>query len=138
MDKHKFGIVCVDDDIMISQVLSFQLKKIINKNNTIVECFSSPKDALSNIDDLINFGVELIFVIVDYQMPQLNGAELIRSIKAKYPSVPCIMLSGQANDILVNELKEEKLIQEFISKPWNENELFRVLKPFLKKTISLN
>jgi YesN/AraC family two-component response regulator len=123
---------------MIAQILSFQLKKIINKNNTIIECFTSPKDVSSNINDLINFGVELIFVIVDYQMPQLNGAELIRIIKAKYPSVSCIMLSGQANDILVNELKEEDLIEEFISKPWNEDELFRVLKPFLKKTISEN
>jgi response regulator RpfG family c-di-GMP phosphodiesterase len=136
MEKHKFGIVCVDDDIIISQVLSFQLKKIINKNNTIVECFTSPKDVEANIDELIAFGVELIFVIVDYQMPQLNGAELIRIIKAKHPTVSCIMLSGQANEILVNELKEEELIQEFISKPWNEEELFRVLKPFLKKTLT--
>jgi response regulator RpfG family c-di-GMP phosphodiesterase len=136
MEKHKFGIVWVDDYIIISQVLSFQLKKIINKNNTIVECFTSPKDVEANIDELIDFGVELIFVIVDYQMPQLNGAELIRIIKAKHPSITCIMLSGQANEILVNELKEEDLIQEFISKPWNEEELFRVLKPFLKKTLT--
>jgi CheY-like chemotaxis protein len=129
----KFAVVCVDDDPMITTLLSFQLRKIIDTKTTFVETYSNPKEVEEHIEELIQFGVNLLFIIVDYQMPQMNGAQLIRKIKEKYPWIKCIMLSGQANDLVVSELKEDQLLEKYISKPWNEADLFSVVKPLLEK-----
>ena len=49
-----------------------------------------------------------LFVMVDYQMPTMTGAELIRKLKLKYQNLKCVMLSGQANKSSVDALKTEK------------------------------
>jgi CheY-like chemotaxis protein len=131
MNQPKYAIVCVDDDPIINVMLSFQLRKIINQDTTIVECFSKPEEVEERIDELVQFGIQVIFILVDYQMPKLNGAELIRKLKASYPDLVCVMLSGQANDIVVAKLFEDKLLTDFVSKPWDENKLFQLLRPYI-------
>jgi CheY-like chemotaxis protein len=127
----KYAIVCVDDDPMINVMLSFQLRKIIDNDTTIVECISKPEEVEFHVAELVQFGVKIIFILVDYQMPKLNGAELIRKLKGSYPDLVCVMLSGQANDIVVEKLLEDKLLTDFISKPWDEEKLFALIKPLL-------
>jgi CheY-like chemotaxis protein len=129
-----YAILCVDDDPMINVMLSFQLRKIINNETTIVECLSKPEDVEYHVSELVGFGVKIIFILVDYQMPKLNGAELIRKLKLTYPDLICVMLSGQANDIVVEKLFEDKLLTEFISKPWEEEKLFALIQPYLPGT----
>jgi hypothetical protein len=41
------------------------------------------------------------------------------------------MLSGQANKSSVDALKNENLLEEFIEKPWDEDELFNTLRPLI-------
>jgi CheY-like chemotaxis protein len=133
MTEIKYAVVCVDDDPLILQVLSFQLEKIIDKKCTLLEYFTDPLEALSNIDDLVAEQIDIIFIIVDYQMPNMNGAQLIRAIKDKYPDLACVMLSGQANAIQVAELEQDNLLAEFISKPWDESVLFNAVAPIINR-----
>jgi CheY-like chemotaxis protein len=132
MQDIRYAVICVDDDPLILQVLSFQLQKIVDRKCTLLEYFTDPVNALENIDELIQEKIDIIFIIVDYQMPNMNGAQLIRAIKEKYPDLACVMLSGQANTIQVNELEKDNLLTEFISKPWDEETLFNVLQPILE------
>jgi DNA-binding NarL/FixJ family response regulator len=113
-------------------MLGFQLSKIVDQSFTLVEYFTDPGVALENIDQLIHENIKVIFIIVDYQMPKMTGAQLIRSIKDKYPSLKCVMLSGQANQISVDELVSENMLESFIAKPWNEDELFNAIRPILE------
>ena len=131
MTEFKYAVVCVDDDPYILQMLGFQLSKIMDQKCTLIEYFTDPKDAIENIDMLITESIDIIFIIVDYQMPKMTGAELIRVIKEKHSNLSCVMLSGQANTTSVNSLKEENLLDEFIAKPWNEDELFNLLRPLI-------
>ena len=112
-------------------MLGFQLSKIMDQKCTLIEYFTDPKDALENIDMLVNEDIDIIFIIVDYQMPKMTGAELIRAIKEKYSSLNCVMLSGQANATSVDSLKQEKLLDNFIAKPWDEEELFKLIRPLI-------
>lgn len=132
MDNLKYAVVCVDDDPFILQMLSFQLNKIIEPKTTLLECYSDPTIVLENLTELLDNQLEILIIVVDYQMPKLNGAELIRSIKDKYPNIKCVMLSGQANDVIVQELSEEKYLEQFISKPWDEEKLYQVVRPILE------
>tara|TARA_B110000483_G_scaffold215464_1_gene266157 strand:+ start:116 stop:523 length:408 start_codon:yes stop_codon:yes gene_type:complete len=131
MTEMKCAVVCVDDDPYILQMLGFQLSKIMDQSYTLIEYFTDPNQAIENIDVLIAENIEVIFVMVDYQMPKMTGAELVRVLKEKYPELKCVMLSGQANRSSVDSLKSENLLEEFIEKPWNEDELFKTLRPFI-------
>lgn len=133
MDEIKYAVVCVDDDPYILQMLGFQLGKIVDQKCTLLEYFTDPFEALLNIDGLVDERIDIIFIIVDYQMPQMTGAQLIRSIKSKYPDLKCVMLSGQANPVSVDALQQDKLLERFIEKPWNEEALFEAVKPILEK-----
>ena len=85
-----------------------------------------------NIDQLVAEKIDIIFIIVDYQMPEMTGAQLIRSIKEKYPELKCVMLSGHANPVSVDSLVKDKLLDSFISKPWDEEVLFNAVRPIIE------
>ena len=131
MTEFKYAVVCVDDDPYILQMLGFQLSKVMDQKCTLIEYFTDPNKALDNIDELVSQDIDIIFIIVDYQMPKMTGAELIRSIKEKHKNLRCVMLSGQANTSSVNSLKEENLLEEFLAKPWDESELFDTILPLI-------
>lgn len=136
MDQIKYAVVCVDDDPHILQMLSFQLEKIIDSRCTLIEYFTNPEDVIVNLKELATEEIDIVFILVDYQMPQMNGVQLIRTIKAINPKMECVMLSGQANSVQVAELTQDNLLTEFIHKPWDEQTLFDVLSPLLKNKTS--
>ena len=82
MKELRYAVICVDDDPMILQVLAFQLDKILDSKSVLVEFYTNPNDALSDIDTLINEKIDIIFVIVDYQMPEMTGAELSNALRS--------------------------------------------------------
>jgi YesN/AraC family two-component response regulator len=133
MNNLKYAIVCVDDDPYILQMLGFQLAKIIDEKCTLLEYFTDPNEALQGISLLIEDKIDIIFIIVDYQMPKMTGTQLVRSIKEKYPNLNCVMLSGQANQISLKELISDKLLVNFISKPWDEEVLFNAIRPMIQE-----
>ena len=135
MSEMKCAVVCVDDDPYILQMLGFQLSKIMDQSQTLIEYFTDPNQALENIDLLIDEQIDVIFVMVDYQMPKMTGAELIRKLKLKHKNLKCIMFSGKANKSSVDSLKSENLLEEFIEKPWDEDELFETLRPLITSRI---
>lgn len=122
------AIITVDDDALITQVLKFQLAKYFDSSEMIIESVNEPEASFALIEDIRTYGVEPVLLIVDYQMPKINGAQLIRQLKTKYPEIKYIMLSGQANDVVVEELKNEGLIHAFLHKPWEESEMIRIVK----------
>ena len=132
MNELKYAVVCVDDDPYILQMLGFQLGKIINQKLTLLEYFTDPDNALEGIDELMAEKIDVIFVMVEYQMPKMTGAQLIRSLKLKYPTLNCVMLSGQANQVSVEELRSDNLLASFISKPWDEEALFAAISPIIQ------
>ena len=123
MTELRYAVICVDDDPMILQVLAFQLDKILDSKSILIEFYTDPNEAIVDIDSLIEEEIDVIFILVDYQMPQMTGADLIREIKGKYPNLNCLMLSGQANSTQVSDLENENLLEQFIEKPWKESDL---------------
>jgi CheY-like chemotaxis protein len=131
MEDLKYAVICVDDDPHILQMLSFQLEKIIDTKCTLLEYFTSPQQALADFDELLHEKIDVIFILVDFQMPGMNGALLIRAIKVYKPDLARVMLSGQANTVQVAELEQDGLLTCFVHKPWDEATLFQVLKPII-------
>ena len=124
-------LVCVDDDASILQMLQYQLELVLDGKDCITEFYEDAGMAMSEIDSMIQNGLNVTAVIVDYQMPQINGSTLVRTLKGKYPDLKCIMLSGQANEVQIDELLSEKLLDAFISKPWTSEDLSNMIEKYI-------
>ena len=127
------AVICIDDDPMILQVLGFQLEKLIDSSNTLIELYTNPSKALIDIKEFVFDEVEIGLIIVDYQMPQMSGAKFIKSLKQSHGNIPCVMLSGQANPTQVSELESQGYLEAFLAKPWKESQILEIINKFLKK-----
>jgi DNA-binding NarL/FixJ family response regulator len=58
----------------------------------IVAVARSAEEALEKIPDL-----ELDLVLVDVSLPKRSGISLVIALHAKYPELPCVMLSGHVS-----------------------------------------
>jgi CheY-like chemotaxis protein len=103
-------------------------------------------EALKSYDyeiDVVKNGIEAIsyiekrsydLIITDYMMPEMDGLELTRRIKAKYPSIPILVITG--NGPVQDLLKSGATA--CIMKPFNIFELQNTVKNILKKERSEN
>ena len=62
-------------------------------------------------------------VITDVRMPGMNGYQLLKEIRAKYPSVIRVVLSGYSDEDLVIRIQRESLAKRYLTKPWKNQEL---------------
>ena len=118
-----YGIYCVDDDYYILQMIGFQLRKYFKDSDVIIEMIEDPTETISVIERNIEHGVFPLLGIIDYQMPKINGAEVIRMMKLKFPRMKFIMVSGNSNAMQVSSLVDEDSLSHYISKPWEETDL---------------
>ena len=108
MSEMKCAVVCVDDDPYILQMLGFQLSKIMDQSQTLIEYFTDPNQALENIDLLIDEQIDVIFVMVDYQMPKMTGAELIRKLKLKHKYLPLLLVKKVLPKMSIKRRQSQK------------------------------
>ena len=118
-----YCIYCVDDDSFILQMIGFQLRKHFEDNTMVIELIDSPTKVIPFLEECINNAITPVLGIIDYQMPDINGAELIRIIKKQHPSMKFIMVSGNSSAIKVSDLVEDNLLDFYLSKPWEEDDL---------------
>jgi CheY-like chemotaxis protein len=127
MKTIRSAVVCVDDDPYILQMLSLQLRKCVDTDLVLLEFFLDPKQVTQHLDALKEEGINVNYLITDFRMHSMNGYELIRAVKSKFIDVKCILLSGQADRKLVQDLEKAGLLDAFVSKPWKEKDLFSLL-----------
>ncbi|BBO82915.1 hypothetical protein DSCO28_34810 [Desulfosarcina ovata subsp. sediminis] len=66
---------------------------------------------------------EVSIVISDFNMPQMNGLELLKTIKTRHPHILTIMLTGQAEIQVAIQAINEAGVYKFIQKPWDDADL---------------
>lgn len=71
-------------------------------------------------------------IISDFQMPGMDGIELLHQAHERYPSVPRIMLTGFSEADLKERAKAEGFAADFIPKMTPPEELLRRIVRFLK------
>mgnify|MGYP001304237152 CR=1 FL=1 len=90
------------------------------------------------LDVFMDNGVEIVVIISDWQMPGMKGDEFLIEAHKICPKVEKIMLSGQADALAIQRVKDEANLREFISKPWDAQHLIQVIKDALKLKESTN
>ncbi len=61
-------------------------------------------------------------LIADFRMPEMDGMELLKVAKEKYPATIRMMISGHANITILLKAINENIIYKFITKPWKDSE----------------
>ncbi|OHE62501.1 MAG: hypothetical protein A2Z99_01245 [Treponema sp. GWB1_62_6] len=120
------AIVIVDDEAIILLSLK-QLIKAHFGSRFRYETVMDAGSAIGLIDDFVSEGIEVIIVITDWLMPVIKGDELLRKVHSKHPGIKLIMITGQADASIVEELKKQVKLEGVIMKPWNTAELLVLL-----------
>ena len=116
-----YTILIADDDEMSNSFLKQVLKKSKAKIITAID----GKDAMEKF--MSNTSIDL--VLLDIQMPKINGYELMKRFKEMRPEVKIIAQTAFA----MSEDRETSLrhgADDYISKPINVNEMFRKIDDY--------
>lgn len=124
------AILSVDDDPLVLSSLKLQLGRHFS-DEFVLEFAQSAEEALEVVGFLDKDGINLVIIISDYIMPGMNGDEFARKVKEKYPSLEILMLSGQADNITIDNLLEDHTISGLLTKPWGEEELVAHVRAFI-------
>ncbi|MBS1156562.1 MAG: response regulator [Proteobacteria bacterium] len=110
----RYRILLVDDEPNVTKALS----RVFRRENYEIMTAGNATEALAQMRQN-----PVQVVICDYQMPGMNGSELLRRIKADFPETIRIMLTGQADTSAVMGAINEGAVFKFILKPWNDDDL---------------
>jgi len=85
--------------------------------------------AISGEEALEIMEQEAIHVIVtDMRMPGMDGLELLKAVKKKYPHVVKVVLSGYAHSSSLMLAIHDEGVFEFVPKPWKLTEFKQVIR----------
>ncbi|QQS52480.1 MAG: response regulator [Bacteroidota bacterium] len=126
------AIICIDDEPIILNSLVEQLEKSFG-DAYLYEAAESAEEALELIEDLEDDDIDMQVIVCDWLMPGMKGDEFLLRIDLKYPKVVKILLTGQANEELVFNLKQETDRFAVLQKPWEKDELVNTIKKRMPK-----
>ena len=111
-------ILLIDDDLSIRRSLSLSL----NQLGYDVEPCDSGITALNKLDLYEKNSIKLDSIVVDVNLPDINGVKLGKIIKTKYPNKNMMYITGYADTLElpdIEDLKEEGLLE----KPFTADDL---------------
>ncbi len=112
-------ILIVDDDAAVGDTISY----LCRASGYSVNCFRDPQELIAALPSLPS-KPELL--ITDYQMPKMNGLELIQYIKSAMPEVKTISVSGA---LMESDLAEYPVRPDAIlPKPFQRAQLADLIK----------
>lgn len=120
-------IMVVDDEKMITATLSTMFKLMLKEN---VIAYNDVDEALAS-NELASKSVDLI--ISDFMMPKMNGLEFLKNVREKSPKTVTILLTGYADKENAIKSINEVGLYYYLEKPWNNNDLIKVVKNGLEK-----
>jgi CheY-like chemotaxis protein len=120
-------VLLVDDEKEFVQTLS---ERLLSRNVGTAVAFSG-EEALAIIED-----DEPEVVVLDLQMPGIDGIEVLRRVKKGHPETQVIILTGHGSE------REEQIAQElgafaYFNKPVDINVLSRTMKDAYRKIADL-
>jgi CheY-like chemotaxis protein len=87
--------------------------KVYHNEFQIVTFHSDPEEHIQPFDA----------VILDYNMPRMNGLEVAKEILAVNPHQRIIFASAYLQDMLIESIRQLNQIVEILNKPFSEQEL---------------
>jgi response regulator RpfG family c-di-GMP phosphodiesterase len=124
MNKESINVLFVDDE---ENILNALKRELFNQPYNMFFA-KNGNEALKILKEN-----EIAVIITDLNMPEINGLELLYSVKQNYPDTVRIILSAFTDINIVFEAIKTGETHRFISKPWNlEEELIPIINQSIK------
>jgi CheY-like chemotaxis protein len=112
-------LLIVDDDAALCFLFSY----LLNERGYSAISAGSGKEAIRVYRDR---RTEVVMVLLDMQMPDLDGLQVLAQLREINSDVRVIIISGYA-DQLTSELRNERGVVAFLAKPFSLESLLEVL-----------
>ena len=119
MKRIKLAIVD-DHQIVIDGLLSL----LVGHPNFEVACTTTDPREMINLLESKNVDI----LLTDVMMPPMNGAELAKIVRKKYPSIKILTLSMSGQGDIVNSMIEDADISGYVLKNIGKQELLNALE----------
>lgn len=114
-------ILVIDDEKQVCYLLS----ELLNQFGHEVTKETSGTSAIASLDD---FQPDL--VLADMLMPEMNGLEVLKKVKAWNPDTPVVILTG-VDDEKIGQAAIDAGASDYITKPFTVAQLKTVLQVYL-------
>ncbi len=123
MSSNPIKVAIVDDEQDILEMIEKFLKR---GGNFEVTSFTNPLNALSTISDRYDV------VLLDIMMPQMNGLDVLKELRTKYPKLKVIMMTAYSTlDKVLNSHREGAIhyvMKPFFSMKSLEEKIYEIVK----------
>ena len=124
-------IICIDDESLVLDSLKIELNKFF-KNNCLYEFASSGEEGLEIVAELEEDAPNSQKIVIsDWWMPGMKGDEVLIAIHQQYPQVVTIMLTGQASEAAIADVKEKANLYRCLRKPWKFKDLMQTIEKII-------
>lgn len=116
-------IMVIDDEKIVGDMAKLSLEQ----DGYVVETFLNAEPALKRLEK-----ERFDIVVTDYKMKDIDGMEVLRVVKDRYPATQVIMITAFANlDAAIEALRRD--VHDFFPKPVKIKELKASIKRALAK-----
>lgn len=89
-------VLHVDDDSSVVDLAAEFLER--TNERLVVHTETDPRDVLDIIDT-----TDVDCIVSDYEMPKMDGLELLEEVREMYPNLPYILFTGKGNEEIASE-----------------------------------
>jgi DNA-binding NtrC family response regulator len=119
LQQNRKVLFLVDDDAVLGEIT----KSILDLSPFKVRFFSSPVVALKAAQEE---QIKPAILVSDFNMPELNGLDLINECRKACPGIKCVLLSGT---VRLEELKRHSIKADaFLAKPFMAAQLLETVR----------
>ena len=116
-------ILVVDDEPVVVN----SVRKTLSRRDYVVEAAFTGKDALNQI-----LSQKFDLVLLDMKLPDVNGLDLLSTLKKHWPNLPVAVVTGYASiDTAVDAV--QRGANDYMPKPFTPDELFTLTSRILEK-----
>ncbi|MGE5401593.1 MAG: response regulator [Ignavibacteriales bacterium] len=123
-------IMLVDDESSLRRSLSLSLSQL----GYDVEPCDCGITALNKIDLYKKNAVNLDTIVLDVNLPDIDGIKLGKIIKTRYPEITMMYITGYADDLQLTEIDELKSAG-LLEKPFTADDLVQEIDKILQKHV---
>lgn len=116
-------IVFIDDESDFHFITKIKLSQEVQTKKINLACFDNPLNALEFISEQ---GYSITAVFTDLKMGKLDGFGVISRIHAKFPKLPCYVISAYDSN-RCRERAKDLAVSGFMEKPIDYAKLLEVI-----------
>lgn len=121
------NIVVIDDSPTIRTSVQFALKKL---GHSIQQAENGLK-GLEVVQEIMGAGNEIAMVVVDINMPEMDGITFVKEFRKKDKFTPILVLTTESEEAKMKEGKEAGA-SGWMVKPFKPNDLINVVQKLIR------